>query len=148
MENQVNKNLDTLFTKMENFVSTKTVVGEPIKLDNIVILPLVDVVFGVGAGGGSETEAKASGGGGGGLGAKINPSAVIVIIDDTVQVLNLKNQDSLSKLIDMAPGVINKLGINNLFNKVKKGQADVEEVADIKFEKKEYFEEDGELKEK
>lgn len=35
---------------MENFVSTKTVVGEAIHIGDTIILPLVDVSFGVGLG--------------------------------------------------------------------------------------------------
>ena len=43
---------------MENFITTKTVVGEPIKVSNdTVILPLVDVSFGVGAGAVSKEKA-------------------------------------------------------------------------------------------
>ncbi len=50
----------------------------------------------------------------GGLGAKITPSSVLVIQDGSVQLINIKNQDSLSKLIDMVPGLVSKL---NFFNK-------------------------------
>ena len=55
-ENTFNNNVDSLFKGMENFITTKTVVGEPIKVSNdTVILPLVDVSFGVGAGAGVGT---------------------------------------------------------------------------------------------
>ena len=121
MESSVTKNLETLFEKMENFVTTKTVVGEPIEIGNSIILPLVEVSFGVGAGGmAGQNDAKKNEGSGGGLGAKINPSAVLVIIDGQVQMMNLKNQDSVSKLIDMAPGIINKLNLDGFIDKFKK----------------------------
>lgn len=111
----LNVNLETLFSKMENFVSTKTVVGEPLTIGEMIIVPLVDVAFGVGAGssdGGAEKEKKESGAGG--LGAKISPSAVIVISKDgSVQLINIKNQNAVNKLIDMVPGIVSKLNFSS-----------------------------------
>ena len=46
----LNENFETMFNKMENFVSTKTVVGEPLKIGDITLIPIVDVTFGLGAG--------------------------------------------------------------------------------------------------
>ena len=119
-----NSSLETLFTKMEGFVSSKTVVGEPINVGGMVILPLVDVTVGVGAGSGGE-----AGKGGGGLGAKISPTAVIVIQNGTIQLIDVKNKDSVNKLIDMVPGVIS--GLN--FGPFKKGDDD-QRVQEVKFE--------------
>lgn len=118
--NSLNSNLDALFSKMENFVTSKTVVGEPTKIGEVIILPLVDLVFGVGAGASDKSDENdkksIQSGGGGGLGAKITPSAVLVISGGEVQLVNVKNQDSLNKLIDMVPEVLNKFN----FGKTKK----------------------------
>lgn len=104
-----NGSLEVLFNKMENFISSKTVVGEPINVGNVIIVPLVDVSFGVGAGStGNKAEKGGSEKGAGGLGAKITPSAVLVIQNGAVQLVNVKNQTSLDKLIDMVPGVVSK----------------------------------------
>lgn len=107
MENKFNSNLETMFSNLDSFISTKTVVGEPIHIGDVIMLPLIDVFFGLGAGGGGEQD-NSKGGQGAGLGAKITPSAVIVIKGSAVQLVNIKNQDALSKLIDMAPGVLSK----------------------------------------
>ena len=119
MENKCNSNLETLFTNLDSFISTKTVVGEPIHIGDVIMLPLIDVFFGLGAGGGSGgSDSKESGGGhASGLGAKITPSAVIVIKGGTVQLVNVKNQDALSKLIDMAPGVLSKFNFSGFEEK-------------------------------
>ena len=45
-----NENLETMFSKLDNFVSSKTVVGEPIEMNGVTIIPLVDVSFGMGTG--------------------------------------------------------------------------------------------------
>ncbi|MDR1914361.1 MAG: sporulation protein, partial [Clostridiales bacterium] len=89
MSANLSSNLDTLFGKMEGFISTKTVVGTPIYLEGVIIVPLVDVVFGVGAGVSDSKDEKGSDGGGGGLGGKISPTAVLVIVDGTVQMVSV-----------------------------------------------------------
>ena len=111
MANEIGNNLEILMDKMDSFVSSKTVVGEPVTVGDVTLIPLVDVSVGVGAGGAN------SGAGGGGLGAKIMPSAVIAISNGTVQLVNIKNQDAVSKLIDMAPVIAAKLNFGSAFGK-------------------------------
>ena len=48
--------LDKLMNGMSSFLSTKTVVGEPVRFGDTIILPLVDVSFGMGAGTGVTLE--------------------------------------------------------------------------------------------
>ncbi len=102
-------NVDSLFSGMENFITTKTVVGEAIYINDTIILPLVDVSFGVGAGASEDAnEKKNTGAGGGGLGAKISPSAILVIQNGHTKLVNIKNQDSLTKIIDMVPDIMER----------------------------------------
>ena len=113
------ENLKMLFSKMEDFVSTKTVVGEPVVMGEVTIVPLVDVSVGMATGvsASKEDEAKKDkDGGAGGMGAKMTPSAVLVVTGGTVQLVNLKNQESSNKLLDMIPGILEKF---NLFKKDK-----------------------------
>ena len=121
MANEVGNNLDILFNKMENFISSKTVVGDAVKVGEVTLIPLVDVNVGVAAGAGEKGQ------GGGGLGAKIMPSAVIAIYNGNVQLINIKNQDAISKLIDMAPGIVSKLNFGSAFCKKSEDKDDVEE---------------------
>lgn len=134
MNNQ-DTSIETVFSKMENFVSTKTVVGEAITVGNVVLLPLIDVSFGVGAGSGNSKMDDKPGNesaGAVGLGAKITPSAVIVVTDGTVQLVNVKNQESVNKLIDMVPGILTKLNLGDLVKKAarEKPAASTEETAE------------------
>ena len=108
--------VNVLFDKVEELVSTKTVVGEAIVMGDLTLLPLIEVSVGVGAGA-SETGKESAGGG---MGAKITPSAVLVIHKGNVQTINIKNQDAVSKLIDMAPGIADKLNFGAVFKKEKK----------------------------
>ena len=122
MSTTLSTSLDVLFGKMENFVSTKTVVGEPVNIGGVIIVPLVDVSFGMAVGSSEnvEEEKKAKkDASAGGLGGKITPSAVLVIMNDTVQLVNVKNQDSVNKLIDMVPGILSKMNLGSFFGKKK-----------------------------
>ena len=106
-DNEFKTNVDSLFSGMDQFISSKTVVGEAIHLGDTIILPLVDVTFGVGAGAGNNTQ-KGSGSGAGGIGGKMTPTAVLVISNGTTKMVNVKGQDSLSKLLDLIPDVVNR----------------------------------------
>ena len=75
-DNQFQGVVESLLKGMDTVLSTKTVVGEATKIGDTIILPLVDVTFGVGAGAGNNSE-KRSASGAGGLGGKMTPSAVI-----------------------------------------------------------------------
>lgn len=98
-------NLESLFKGMDSFMTTKTVVGEAIHAGDTIILPLVDVSFGVGAG--TFTEEKKNNGGGG-IGGKMSPSAVLVIQNGTTKLVNVRNQDGLTKILDMVPDFVNR----------------------------------------
>lgn len=105
-ENNFKNTVNTLFDGMEGFLTSKTVVGEPVEVGGATIIPLVDVSFGVGAGA-NEGDKKAANAGGG-IGGKMSPSAVLVIADGTTKLVSVKNQDSFSKIMDMVPDMINK----------------------------------------
>lgn len=111
-KNSFQTTVDSLFKGMDGFMTTKTVVGDAITVGDTIILPLVDVSFGVAA------TAKADGGknnGGGGIGGKMTPSAVLVIKDGTAKLVNVKNQDSMTKILDMVPDFVNRFTSGNGF---------------------------------
>ena len=58
--------------------------------------------------------------GAGGLGGKISPSAVLVIKDGNIRLVNVKNQDAVTKVLDMVPDFVNK------FTSGKKSDPDVD----------------------
>ena len=90
---------------MDSFITTKTVVGDAVHIGDTIILPLVEVTFGVGAGAFSQEKKNNAGGG---LGGKITPSAVLVIQNGTTKLVNVKNQDGITKILDMVPDFVNK----------------------------------------
>ena len=97
--------IESLMKGMNAVLSTKTVVGEATQIGDTIILPLVDVTFGVGAG---ASAADKKNGGAGGFSAKMSPSAVVVIKNGTTKLVNIKNQDTITKVIDMIPDIVDK----------------------------------------
>lgn len=105
-ENNFNTTVESLFKGMDSFISTKTVVGDVVKInEDTMILPLVEVSFGVGAGAFSGEKKNNAGGG---LGGKMSPSAVLVLQNGSSKIVNVKENDSVSKIFDMVPDLINK----------------------------------------
>ena len=119
--NTFRNTVESLFKGMDSFITTKTVVGDAIHIGDTIILPLVDVSFGVGAGA-SSAEKKDNGAGG--LGGRISPSAVLVIKDDNIRLVNVKNQDAVTKILDMVPDFVNK------FTAGKKSDPEVDKAVD------------------
>lgn len=104
-DNSFHTTVESLFKGMDSFITTKTVVGDAIHIGDTIILPLVDVSFGVAAGAFSQDKKN---NGAGGMGGKIMPSAVLVIQNGTTKLVNIKNQDGITKVLDMVPDFVNK----------------------------------------
>ena len=104
-DNSFHTTIESLFKGMDSFITTKTVVGDAIHIGDTIILPLVDVSFGVAAGAFSQEKKN---NGAGGMGGKIMPSAVLVIQNGSTKLVNVKNQDGVTKILDMVPDFVNK----------------------------------------
>jgi len=116
--------IDSLMKGMNTVLSTKTVVGEATKIGDTIILPLVDVSFGVGAGASAGDKKN---GGGGGFSGKLTPSAVLVIKNGSTKLVNIKNQDTMTKVLDLIPDLVDK------FTTPKEDMIKDEDAVDIAF---------------
>lgn len=105
MANDFNTTVSSLFQGMDKFLTTKTVVGEPKNLGDTIIIPLIDVSFGVAAGAFAGDQKN---NGAGGMGGKMTPSAVLVIRGDQIRLVNVKNQDTITKVLDMVPDLMDR----------------------------------------
>ena len=88
-ENNFKDTVNSLFKGLDAFISAKTVVGEAIHVGDTIILPLVDVSFGVGAGA-FEGDKKSNGGGG--MTGKLTPTSLVsfVIQNGTTKLVNIE----------------------------------------------------------
>ena len=117
MADKNKKTSEELVEAMEHFITTKSVVGEPIRVGDTILLPLADVSFGMGIGMFSKGE-----NGTGGVGGKITPNAVLVLKKGSSKIISVKDADGISKIIDMVPDVVNKFGdkVSDKFGKKDK----------------------------
>ena len=125
-EMNFNATVESLFKGMDSFITTKTVVGDAIHIGDTIILPLVDVSFGVAAGAFSQDKKN---NGAGGMGGKIMPSAVLVIQNGTTKLVNIKNQDGVTKILDMVPDFVNKFTSKGEKGSVEKKSEESDEAA-------------------
>ena len=121
-----NETVASLFKGMDSFLSAKTVVGEAVHVNDTIILPLVDVSFGVGAGAFAGDKKNNAGGG---MGGKMSPSAVLVIQNGATKLVNIKNQDTVTKILDMVPDVVDR--ITGKFGDVKMDDDIDEAISDV-----------------
>ncbi len=105
-ESSFNSVVNSLLEGMEGFLSSKTVVGEPVKVGDTMLIPFVDVSFGVGAG---TFRGDKKDNGAGGLTGKMTPTAVLVVQNNSTRVVSIKNQDTFTKIVDMVPDIMNRI---------------------------------------
>lgn len=113
MENvsSIKENVDSLFSNLEKFLKSETVVGEPIEVGETTLVPIISVAFGCGTGSGKGADKKEAAGGGAGLGAaaKITPNAIVVIKGDKVNLLPIGGKSGIDNLLDLVPGIVSKI---------------------------------------
>lgn len=105
IDNSFQSTVTSLMQGVDGFLSSKTVVGEPINIGETIIIPLVDVSFGMGAGSFNGEKKRNCGGG---IGGKISPCAVLVIQNGVTKMVSVKDNDHISKLLDMVPDYVDK----------------------------------------
>ena len=115
-DNNFKTSLESLFRGMDGFLTSKTVVGDAITVGDTIILPLVDVTFGVGAGTSSADKKNNSGGG---MGGKITPSAILVIKDGQTRMVPVAvpATATVDRVLEMAPQLIDR--VEGFVNKKK-----------------------------
>ncbi len=106
--------------KIREMVDSDTIIGKPIKIDGITILPISKVTFGF-ASGGSDFGASSQKdlfGGGGGAGVTIQPVAFLVVQDGTVRTVQLADAgNTVDRAITMMPEMMDK--VSSLLKKDK-----------------------------
>ena len=117
-ENNIKAVMDTTMVKLRTMVDADTIIGSPIVVGNITLLPVSRVSFGL-ATGGSDFPSKNNQqlfGGGGGAGVTVHPVAFICINGDNVHMMPVYNElSTVDKAINMAPELIDK--VKSLFEK-------------------------------
>lgn len=105
------EDLKHLGEQLENLISSKTVIGEPIAVGEVTLVPVIKANFGFGMGGGTSDGVKRGGVSGGGGGANILPVAMIVVKGSEVSLLPMDKQEagSLGPLLEKLPQLYEKV---------------------------------------
>lgn len=124
-ENSIKSIMDVTMDKLRAMVDANTIIGDPIVVGDVTLLPVSRVSFGLATGGSDFPSKTQSGlfGGGGGAGVTIVPVAFIAVCDGSVKMMPVYNElSSAEKALAMAPDVIERA--KELFSKDKNKKAD------------------------
>ena len=117
-ENNLQGIMNITMEKLRAMVDADTIIGTPIAVGDITLIPVSKISFGV-ASGGSDFPSKTNKdlfGGGGGAGVTVNPVAFICVNGENVHMMPIYSQmDTIDKAINMAPELIDK--VKSLFDK-------------------------------
>lgn len=122
----------TAMNSIREMVDVNTIIGEPIKTpNNIIIIPVSKVGFGFAAGGSEfkgetideyskrdkeeQIQYRLPFGGGSGAGVSICPVAFLVVQGECVKLLPVEHNSAIDKLLDYIPDLIEKA--NNILDK-------------------------------
>ena len=120
-ENSIKNIMDVTMDNLRAMVDANTIIGDPIVVGDITLIPVSKVSFGVATGGSDFPSKTQSGlfGGGGGAGVTVSPVAFIAVSDGNAKMMPVYNElSSVEKAIAMAPEVLEKA--KELFSKDKK----------------------------
>lgn len=132
MEHPIEEIMNLSMNSIKNMIDVNTIVGEAIQASNdTVIIPISKVSFGFAAGGSEfkgetideynkvdkdeKIQYRLPFGGGTGAGISINPIAFLVVQSDIVKLLPIEHYNSIDKVLDYMPDLIEKA--NRIFNK-------------------------------
>ena len=123
MANTIDSILGNALDGIKKMVDVQTVIGDPITVGDITLLPISKVSFGFAAGGtsfGKQTDKDNFGGGAGG-GVKVTPLAFLVINGTDVRVIFIdEHPDALDKIAAYLPQTVDKLSA--IFQKEEKSE--------------------------
>ena len=115
--NPLSELIQTTIENVRAMADTNTIIGEPIQVDGITMIPVSRLSFGV-AGGGTEfsTKKQTAGGnnnfgGGSGASAKLEPVAFLIVRDGNVKLLPVAPPPAttVDRVIDTVPEVVDKV---------------------------------------
>lgn len=102
-ESKIKDTITSIFNGVETLVDTKKVIGEPYTVGETTIIPFIETSVGLGVGDLKNNKEAA------GAGCKVKPIACLIIQDGFTKLINIENQDAITKALDMIPDLVDKL---------------------------------------
>jgi uncharacterized spore protein YtfJ len=99
--------IERVMGELHRIVRTETVVGEPVEVAGVTLIPVSKISFGFGAGSGQAGKGQSGTGGG----ATVEPIAFVVISPEgRVQVMTMKEKEiGLGQLVELVPEAVEKI---------------------------------------
>ena len=119
-ESKVNGIMNTTMEKLRTMVDADTIIGTPLTVGKITLIPVSRVSFGMATGGSDfpNKNGQELFSGGGGAGVTVNPVAFIAVNGENVHMMPVYNElGTIDKAINMAPELIDK--VESLFEREK-----------------------------
>ena len=113
-QNLPNMLQDTI-SKIREMVDVNNVIGEPITVGDVTIIPVSKVSVGFGGGGSDYVKNVGSGepfGGGVGGGVKVNPVCFLIVKDGHVRMMPVATpaNTTADRIVEMVPDTLDKIG--------------------------------------
>lgn len=102
-ESRIKDTIASIFNGVNGLVDTKKVIGEPYTVGETTIIPFIETSIGLGVGDLKNNKEAA------GAGCKVKPIACLIIQDGFTKLINIENQDAITKALDMIPDLVDKL---------------------------------------
>jgi len=99
----------TVLTELKKLSSTETIIGKPISVNEVTVVPISKVSMGFGVGGSTgkikKGENEATGGG-----VSIEPVALLIIREEKVELMSIKKEGfSIGQVIEFIPKVFEEV---------------------------------------
>lgn len=112
-KNTLNELMNAALAGLKCVADANTIIGAPIRTDDVTLIPVSRLSFGVACGGGdfSTKGNTANFGGGGGSSAKVEPVAFLVVKGDSVRLLPVAPPPAttVDRIIETVPEVMDKV---------------------------------------
>lgn len=116
----LNQNVDTLFSNLESFTQSESLIGKPVTHGEKTFIPVISLTLGYGSGNtASKNQATAAplnqgnmAGGALGLGAKLTTEAVILIDNNNVSMMQIGAGANASQIMDKIPQILTGMNQN------------------------------------
>lgn len=111
------QNMNTLFSGLQDFVKTESVMGKPLVVEDKTLVPIVSVGLGYGSAASNAKNAQSNSNSSNtdpnvGLGARVTTNAVVVIDKDSVSMLPVNGKGNMGQLIDKIPEMVTNMAPN------------------------------------
>ena len=108
-------NVESIVQRVTETLKTETVIGQPITVGDITLIPVVNVTFGFGAGGGSDASNASNQGSGAGGGARMNVAGMVVVKGDDVSFISTGKgagkSAAIDKILDALPELLENIPV-------------------------------------